>query len=207
MTEPENPDGTTEPAESNGPGGPFLAAAGLCVVLLVALVVTLTLPRPGEPQVRPDDEVERAYALDDAARMLATQVLASSSATEALRTWCADYQLASPAAIRALKQATINPVTLNQRLLLNVTEAEPVEYRNVELYCGERLMSSAELWYVPSRLTPEMQAELKESDRPFGAVVGALELSRRTDDVERLWAVLPTGWERNAATAAGRERT
>lgn len=184
-----------------------MAVAGLCVVLLAALVVALTLPRPSEPVTRPDEQVERAYALDDAARMLSVQVLASASATVALRSWCADYQLASPAEIRAVKQATINPVKLDQRLLLGVSEAEQVEYRNVELFCGERLMSSAELWYVPSRLTPEMQEALKETDRPFGAVVGELGLSRRTDDVERLWAVLPADWERHAATADGRQRT
>lgn len=204
MTERENPYTATE---TSAPRGPFVAVVGLCVVLLAALIVSLAFPRTGEPVTRPDDQVERAYALDDAARMLAVQILAAPSATAALRSWCADYQLASPAEIRAVKQATLNPVTLNQRLLLNVSETEPVEYRNVELYCGERLMSSAELWYVPSRLTPPMQEALKETDKPFGTVVAELGLSRRTDDVERLWAVLPTSWERNAATADGRQRT
>ena len=55
-----------------------------------------------------------------------------------------------------------------------------VKYRRVQLYCGPHLFSEADNWYVPSRLTPEMNRLLDETDTPFGKVVQPLSPYRRT---------------------------
>ena len=39
--------------------------------------------------------------------------------------------------------------------------------------------SVAENWYVPSRLTPEMNAALEHGDTPFGAVIRPLHPHRK----------------------------
>ena len=51
-------------------------------------------------------------------------------------------------------------------------------YRRVDLACGIHALSEAENWYVPARLTPEMNRQLDTSDTPFGAVVKPLNFHR-----------------------------
>jgi hypothetical protein len=43
--------------------------------------------------------------------------------------------------------------TAEQRQLLGVTPSEPIRYRKVRLSCGNHVLSEADNWYVPSRLT------------------------------------------------------
>jgi hypothetical protein len=38
----------------------------------------------------------------------------------------------------------------------------------VHLKCGERVLSEADNWYVPARLTKEMNQSLENSDIAFG---------------------------------------
>jgi hypothetical protein len=38
--------------------------------------------------------------------------------------------------------------------ILGVDPDEPVRFRRVPLKCGDHVLSEAENWYVPSRLTP-----------------------------------------------------
>ena len=66
------------------------------------------------------------------------------------------------------------------RRLLQVGAAEPVRYRRVRLACGDQILSDADNWYVPARLTAEMNHTLDETDTPFGAVVKPLDFRRRT---------------------------
>jgi hypothetical protein len=44
------------------------------------------------------------------------------------------------------------------------------------------VLSEADNWYVPARLTPQMNALLDTSDTPFGAAVKALNFHRATMD-------------------------
>lgn len=76
-----------------------------------------------------------------------------------------------------------------------------VRYRRVRLRCGEQVLSAAENWYVPGRLTGEMNRVLDSSDTPFGRVVAPLEPYRRTFHARLPWSPLPEGWERAAATS------
>jgi hypothetical protein len=63
------------------------------------------------------------------------------------------------------------------------------------------VLSEADNWYAPSRLTPEMNHVLETTDTPFGKAVAALHFRRHTLAVNLLWAPLPKGWETGAAAA------
>ena len=75
------------------------------------------------------------------------------------------------------------------------TPADALRYRHVRLICGERTLSDAENWYLPDRLTAEMNTALDTTETPFGRVTASLAFTRRLVLAERLWSPLPTGWE------------
>ena len=81
------------------------------------------------------------------------------------------------------------------RQLLGVSATDPVRYRHVRLHCGEHVLSEADNWYVPARLTPEMNQVLDTTDTAFGRAVQALHFHRRTLSARLLWSPLPQGWE------------
>ena len=82
------------------------------------------------------------------------------------------------------------------RVDLDVRPDEPVRYRQVELTCGGDVLSRAENWYVPGRLTPQMNRALEETEIPFGVVVRDLKFRRRILASTFLFEPLPDGWER-----------
>jgi chorismate-pyruvate lyase len=133
---------------------------------------------------------------------LNADILASRSATTTLEHWCRDHRLASPATIvaHAVKGAEKSP-TREQRQRLEVTPAEPIRYRHVQLACGDHVLSEADNWYVPSRLTPAMNRTLDSTETPFGQVVRPLQPYRETFAVKMLWEPLSDGWELAAAPA------
>ena len=49
-------------------------------------------------------------------------------------------------------------------------------------------MSEADNWYVPARLTPEMNAFLDTTDTPFGKAVRPLQPYRKTLEAKLLWS-------------------
>jgi hypothetical protein len=110
------------------------------------------------------------------------------------------HRLAAPAQIVAeqVHGADKEP-TAEQRQLLGVGPAEPIRYRRVRLHCGERVLSEADNWYVPSRLTADMNRQLDTTDTSFGRVVRSLHFQRHTLSAKLLWAPLPEGWEMGAA--------
>ena len=127
---------------------------------------------------------------------LNAELLSHDSATLTLDRWCAAHQLASPAKIVAVRdKAASKPATADHRRVLAVTESEPLRYRRVKLMCGAHVLSEADNWYVPSRLTPEMNHQLETSDIPFGRAVQALHFQRRTLSARLLWSPLPDGWD------------
>jgi hypothetical protein len=67
----------------------------------------------------------------------------------------------------------------------------------VRLRCGSLVLSEAENWYAPGRLTAEMNRALDTTDTPFGRVVAPLEPYRRTFAAQLLWHPLPDGWDRS----------
>ena len=129
---------------------------------------------------------------------LNANLLSHDSATLTLERWCDIHRMASPARIVAVRVSNSDkPVSPEQRRELGVTPAEVIRYRRVRLLCGTVVLSEADNWYVPSRLTAEMNKLLDSTDMPFGRVVQALHFQRRTLSSTLLWVPLPEGWEMN----------
>jgi hypothetical protein len=134
---------------------------------------------------------------------LNAEILSSSSATLTLERWCRDHALADPPQILAHRvDAAPAPPTAEVRSDLQLSPADPVRYRRVELTCGPHVLSVAENWYVPSRLTPEMNRLLDETQIPFGKVVLPFKPHRETLAVQQLWSPLPEGWERQRSPSS-----
>jgi hypothetical protein len=130
---------------------------------------------------------------------LNAELLASKSATATLETWCADHRMAEAPKILAKRAAAPEkPASAETRRRLSVSDAEIVKYRRVQLVCGGHVLSEADNWYVPGRLTEEMNRLLEETETPFGKVVAALHPFRRTFQTKLLWSPLPSGWETGA---------
>ena len=144
---------------------------------------------------RPDTFLARVEALA-LMETLSAEILASRSATRALETWCAGHAMAEQPKIRAeLVPGAPVPVSDAQRMRLAVTAEETISYRHVRLLCGDHVLSEADNWYVPSRLTAQMNHLLETTDTPFGKAVAALAPTRETFAVTMIWQVLPTGWD------------
>ena len=136
-------------------------------------------------------------------RTLDTDLLSHDSATLTLERWCAAHDLASPALVVADRvRDAESPPNHATRALLGVSGTEPVRYRRVHLRCGAVVLSEAENWYVPQRLTPAMNAALEGSDASFGHVVAPLGFRRHTIDTETLWLPLPEDWHEAAPDPA-----
>src|SRR5271167_2048274 len=172
-----------------------MAAAALLPALASALAAELA-PWPG-------DFVGRLEALA-LIETLNADLLSHDSATLTLERWCADHALADPARIVAERvRDAVKPAPAEVRSALDVKPDEPLGYRRVRLKCGDHVLSEADNWYVPARLTPEMNKVLETTDTPFGKAVAALHFRRHTLSAELLWSPLPKGWEMGAASAGG----
>lgn len=168
------------------------AIAGM---MLVGAALSLTPSMAQTAPTWPDTFVARLEALALVETLDAT-LIGARSATFTLDKWCADHKLAADTKIRArLVRGIDKPVTEEQRQRLQIDGNEPVKFRHVELACGDRILSVADNWYVPARLTPEMNRLLETTDTPFGRAVAALTPFRRTFAVEVHWKPLPDGWE------------
>ena len=103
-------------------------------------------------------------------------LLSHDSATLTLERWCGVHGLAAPPRIVAERVTAMDKTpTAEQRAELGVTPAEPIRYRRVRLRCGAVVLSEADNWYVPARLTAEMNTVLDSTDVPFGKAVQALQ--------------------------------
>jgi chorismate-pyruvate lyase len=161
-----------------------------------AALALLASPSPGQRQPPwPDALLTRTQALA-LVQGLNAEILASRSATASLEGWCRDHRLAAEPRIvaEAVPGESLAP-TPEQRARLGVDSTEPVRYRRVRLRCGAVVLSEAENWYVPGRLTAEMNRALEGTQAPFGRVVAPLEPYRRTFLARLLWSPLPAGWE------------
>ena len=102
-----------------------------------------------------------------------------ASATAALQLWCDQRGIFPGAAITAdFVTGADEPPPADIRKLLGVEPGEPLGYRHVRLRCGEHVLSDAHNWFVPARLTPEMNRQLAETQVPFGRIAASLNFSR-----------------------------
>jgi hypothetical protein len=174
------------------------------VPIAIAIAIACLLSSVSTAATWTDTPVARLEALA-LIESLNAEILSSSSATLTLERWCRDHALADPPQILARRvDAPGAPPSPEVRSDLQVSSADPVRYRRVELTCGAHVLSVAENWYVPSRLTPDMNRLLDDTQTPFGKVVLPLKPHRETRAMERLWSPLPEGWEglRNASSTA-----
>ncbi|GAB2798521.1 hypothetical protein [Dyella kyungheensis] len=163
-----------------------------------------------EPEPSPvwhDDATSRLEALA-LLQSLNAELLSHPSATLTLERWCGEHHLAPEAKIIAERvQGEDKPLPPEARNQLQIGADEPVRYRRVQLACGQHVLSEADNWYVPSRLTEAMNHQLDTSDTPFGKVVQPLHFRRQTLSAELLWSPLPQGWENAAALSGSTDAT
>jgi hypothetical protein len=163
-----------------------LLAAGVCAGVAAA--------EPAAPAWH-DSFTTRLEALA-LLQSLNADLLSHDSATFTLDRWCAAHHLADPATVTAERVHDVDKqASPAQRELLHVSITEPIGYRRVKLHCGTHVLSEADNWYVPSRLTAAMNQTLDHSDMPFGRAVQALQFQRHTLSAKLLWTPLPEGWE------------
>ena len=166
----------------------------------LALIVSLWAASPlaGVAQTAPIwlDTFENRLEMLALTQTLNAEILASPSATLSLEKWCRDHKMADDPVVLARPIAGIDKAPASEQLQrLQVTSAAEVKYRGVELRCGSHVLSEADNWYVPGRLTAAMNSLLETSDTPFGKAVQSLHPYRRTFAVAILWSPLPAGWE------------
>ncbi len=183
------------------PGSSRLFAACGALLLAAAVYAGDSLRAGGAPW--PGGYPARVAALA-VLETLNADLLSHDSATLTLEHWCAVHRLASPPQIVAVRVPGVDkPASPEQRRELRVTPTEPLRYRRVLLRCGAWILSEADNWYVPARLTPEMNRLLDTTDEPFGKVVRELHFQRHTLSSKLLWQPLPEGWEMISHATSG----
>lgn len=126
---------------------------------------------------------------------LNAELLSHSSATVTLERWCSGHGLApEPQLVARLERGASKHLEDKDRARLKVESEDELRYRHVRLFCGDKLLSEADNWYAPARLTPEMNRMLEETDMPFGRVVRDLDFKRETLSARLLWSPLPERW-------------
>jgi chorismate-pyruvate lyase len=168
---------------------------------VLGLVATASASVPATAEPWRDGFVSRVEALA-LIQTLNASLLASRSATATLEKWCADHKMSAAPKILARRVAGVEkPPSEETRRRLDVSAEEPVKYRRVQLACGDHVLSEADNWYVPGRLSDEMNRTLEATETPFGKTIAPLQPFRRTIEMKMRWSPLPEGWE-SSATAA-----
>ena len=163
---------------------------------LLAAAALIALPAATPVPTWPDTPLGRVE-LFAILQSLESALLSHDSATLVLDDWCARHRLA-PTGSRIIAERVRDidkPITTEQRETLRIAATEPVRYRRVRLRCGAQILSEADNWYVPARLTPAMNAALETTDIAFGRAVQPLHFQRRTLSARLLWSPLPPDWD------------
>lgn len=169
---------------------------GVTALLAISMAFVLAADVGAEELPRWPDTILARTQLLALEQTLNAELLASRSATTTLENWCRTHEIAAPARIVALLDRSIEKeATHETRGRLDVGPEEPVRFRHVRLSCGERVLSEADNWYVPGRLTGDINRLLETTDTPFGKAVQPLQPTRQTFDARVLWSPLPAGWE------------
>jgi hypothetical protein len=162
---------------------------------VLSLMIALQCAAKEPSKDWPDTVLSRTQALAEL-QTLNAELLSHPSATLTLEKWCSAHHLAADAKVVAHRvRGEDKPLPDGARALLNIGPDEPVRYRRVALSCGDVVLSDADNWYVPSRLTAAMNQQLDHSDVPFGKVVQPLHFRRQTLSADLLWSPLPAGWD------------
>ncbi len=104
---------------------------------------------------------------------------AHASATQALSDWCKARGIDPDGQITVqFVHAADEAPPADLRGTLRVSSDQPLGYRHVKLVCGNLVLSEAHNWFVPARLSPEMNRQLAETQVPFGKVAAGLNFTR-----------------------------
>jgi len=175
--------------------------------LLLGVWVPFSVARSEPAAEWPNTFVSRIEALA-LMQTLSAEILASRSATSILEKWCVSHRLAGtaePKIVARLIREEDKPPTLEQRQRLEVAFGEEIKFRRVQLLCGDRVFSEADNWYVPGRLTAEMNQLIETTTTPFGKAVQDLKPYRLTFEATVLWWPVPEGWETRPMVAEPRD--
>jgi hypothetical protein len=142
----------------------------------------------------PDGFVRRLEALA-VLQTLRAELLGHDSSTAVLQSWCEAHGPPGLKIVAEHDPKADQPPTEAAKTALGLQPGQPVRYRRVRLACGQTVLSESDNWYLPERLTPDMNHTLDTSDAPFGAVVRPLDFRRRFLSAELLWKPVPDGWE------------
>jgi hypothetical protein len=157
------------------------------VLIVLGLSLQPVMAAADPSLIWPDTRQNRAEAQSRLDRL--QQALRDEpSATLVLERWCAAYHIATVAKIvahRVLGAPKDAPESVRHNLMLQAGEA--LGYRRVQLFCGDVILSDADNWYVPDRLTPMMNGLLEHTETPFGLAVRSLHFQRQTISSDRLW--------------------
>jgi len=127
---------------------------------------------------------------------LNADLLSRPSATAVLQALCDRREPGAPRIrARRLEAPDNAQAAAIARRQLGAAANEPIRLRRVELMCGEAVLSRADNWYLPDRLTQQMNSTLNTTETPFGVVVAPLAFQRRTLSSRLLFSPLPPGWE------------
>ncbi|MDB5706429.1 MAG: uncharacterized protein JWN66_3545 [Sphingomonas bacterium] len=175
-----------------------------CLALAAAVSTAFCAPAAAAGPGWPDTPLARVE-VEAILQSLESALLSHDSATLVLDDWCTRHRLAPPGTtiIAERVHGEDKPITIDQRRVLHVGDTDAVRYRRVRLRCGAHVLSEADNWYVPARLTPEMNTALDSTDVAFGRAVQALHFRRQTLSARLLWSPLPADWH-SRATAISR---
>ena len=143
----------------------------------LAIAAVLAGAPAAQPALTPAEQAV-ATAIDQ-------RLLAAASATGTLEAWCSERGIAPAGTpvVAALVPGQPSALGRAERVRLGIGPGEPLGYRHVRLSCGGVLLSEAENWFVPARLTAEMRRLLAETDTPFGTVIRPLAPKRENQRV------------------------
>jgi chorismate-pyruvate lyase len=114
-------------------------------------------------------------------RRFNAELLSSDSATRVLERWC-------NSAIAALRlEAPAKPLPAEHAQCLGLLAGEQILYRRVNLVATGQILCAAENWYIPERLTVEMNRALEHTTIPFGYVIAPLKPRRQTLSTITFW--------------------
>jgi hypothetical protein len=177
-----------------------IASGKACAPLLSGLLLAAA-PVDLTWAAAPDGFVRRLEA-EAVLQTLRAELLSHDSSTAVLQSWCEAH---GPPGLKITAERAPGPErppTEAARKALDLKPGQAVRYRRVKLACGKTVLSEADNWYLPERLTPDMNHTLDTSDAPFGAVVRPLDFRRRFLSAELLWKPLPDDWEKGAGTCS-----
>lgn len=169
--------------------------------MATALVATSLAPGGAAAEESHANYIQR-LRLQAQLQTLNADLLSHDSATAVLQDLCNRRDPDAPKILAHRVEIPDDlPAAAAARRQLGAAANEPVRRRRVELKCGEVVLSRADNWYLPGRLTDQMNTDLESTERPFGVVVRPLNFQRRTLSAQLLFSPLPSGWE--AADPAG----